>query len=96
METLTRDPQLWQQAKARAKFKSHFVTYLLVNATLWVIWYLTGAEGLGRRGEAGIPWPAWTTLFWGIGLTANFVAVYLGINHNRQAQREYERLLRQQ
>lgn len=41
MEPLQRDPYLWQKAKARARFHSHLLTYLTVNATLWVIWALT-------------------------------------------------------
>ena len=91
-----RDPYLWAKARGRAKFKSHLLVFGLVNAGLWALWALTGFEGLGRRGAAGVPWPAYTTLFWGIGLAANFVAVYLGFGRSQQTQREYERLLRQQ
>ena len=90
------DPQLWAKARARAKFKSHLLVYVLVNTGLWALWALTGFEGLGQRGAAGVPWPAYTTFFWGIGLTANFLAVYLGFGRSQQTQREYERLLRQQ
>ena len=52
MEPLQRDPYLWQKAKARARFQSHLLTYLTVNATLWVIWALTE-----RHQNGGIPWP---------------------------------------
>ena len=91
-----RDPQLWAKARARAKFKTHLLVFALVNGGLWALWALTGFEGLGRHGAAGIPWPAFTTFFWGIGLVANFLAVYLGFGSSQQTQREYERLLRRQ
>ncbi len=91
-----RDPQLWAKARGRAKFQSHLLVFALVNGGLWALWALTGFEGLGQRGAAGIPWPAYTTFFWGIGLTANFVAVYLGLSSSQRTQREYERLRRRQ
>ena len=86
MEPLQRDPHLWQQAKARARFQSQLVTYLTVNATLWVIWALT------ERHHGGIPWPLWATAFWGIGLIGRGVAAYGGYSQEQRAVREYERL----
>ena len=91
MEPLQRDPYLWQKAKARARFQSHLLTYLTVNATLWVIWALTE-----RHHTGGIPWPVWSTVFWGIGLVARGVAAYGGYNREQRTQREYERLVREQ
>ena len=91
MESLQRDPYLWQKAKARARFQSHLLTYVTVNATLWVIWALTE-----RHHGGGIPWPLWATAFWGIGLVARGVAAYGGFNREQRTQREYERLLRGQ
>jgi len=91
MEPLQRDPYLWQKAKARARFHSHLLTYLTVNATLWVIWALTD-----RQHNGGIPWPIWSTVFWGIGLVARGVAAYGGYNQAQRAQREYDRLVRRQ
>ena len=41
MEPLQRDPYLWQKAKARAKFQAHLLSYLFVNATLWILWAFT-------------------------------------------------------
>ncbi|GAB3580318.1 2TM domain-containing protein [Hymenobacter daeguensis] len=92
METLQRDPYLWQKAKARAKFQSHLVTYLVINAMLWVIWALTS------RHYGGIPWPIWTTAFWGFGLVMNGIAAYgsTGMSREQRTQREYERLVREQ
>ncbi len=91
MEPLQRDPQLWQKAKARAKFQSHFVVYVLVNAGLWLIWALTD-----HRHEGQVPWPLWATAFWGLALLLRGVATYGGFNHRQRTQREYERLVRAQ
>ncbi len=38
-----------KRIKARQEFFSHLVTYLMVNAFLWMIWVVTGA--------GGFPWP---------------------------------------
>ena len=95
METLQRDPYLWQKAKARAKFQSHLVTYLSVNALLWVIWALTDGHFHG-----GLPWPIWTSAFWGFGLVMNGLSAYGlaagGLSREQRTQREYERLMREQ
>jgi len=93
MEPLQRDPYLWQKAKARAKFQSHLVTYLVINAMLWVIWALTSSHH-----HNGIPWPIWTTAFWGFGLVMNGIAAYgsTGMSREQRTQREYEQLLREQ
>lgn len=90
MEPLQRDPYLWQKAKARAKFQSHLLTYIVVNAGLWTIWALTPQpHGL-------IPWPLWATAFWGFGLLMRGLAVYSGVNCQERTQREYERLLQEE
>jgi hypothetical protein len=94
METLQRDPHLWQKAKARAKFQAHLGTYLWVNGLLWVIWALTSSR------HHGLPWPVWTSFFWGIGLVMNGIAAYAGttsaFSREQRTQREYERLVREQ
>ena len=91
METLQRDPYLWQKAKARAKFQSHLVVYLVVNAGLWVTWALTD-----RHHQGEIPWPLWATAFWGFGLVMRGISAYGGFGREQRTQREYERLLREQ
>ena len=90
METIDRNPQLWRQAKARAKFKSHLLTYLFVNVLLWTIWALTGREA------DPIPWPLWATAFWGLSLAYRGFCIYGDLRWDNQAEREYEQLLRQQ
>jgi len=88
----TRDQRLWQIAKARTKFQGHLVTYLIVNAGLWLLWALL-PEAHGRHSE--LPWPIWSTVFWGIGLVAQGLAAYSTLNRGERTQREYERLLNQ-
>lgn len=95
----TRDQRLWQVAKARTKFQSHLVTYLVVNAGLWLLWAVT-TLGLGhhshRHSGFELPWPIWSTIFWGIGVVAQGMAAYSNFNRGERTQREYERLLNQQ
>jgi hypothetical protein len=54
--------------KKRRDFQNHLVTFVVINAAVWVIWATTGA---------GYPWPAWLTGIWGIGLLLNAWEVYL-------------------
>ncbi|TGE23393.1 2TM domain-containing protein [Hymenobacter metallicola] len=94
MEAAPRDPQLWRMAKARAKFKTHLFTYLAVNGLLWTIWFLTDFSA-GHRYGSNIPWPVWSTVFWGIGVFMNGVGVYGGLGKSQLSEREYERLVRE-
>jgi hypothetical protein len=65
------DSELREQALQRVKktrdFGAHAVSYLVVNAALWVIWAFTGA---------GYPWPVWVSGGWAIGLLLNAWDVY--------------------
>jgi len=96
MEPLKRDPYLWQKANARAKFQAHLLSYLFVNATLWVIWAFTAPHYFGRPFHSEIPWPLWVTFFWGLGLIKRGIAAYGGFTYEQRTQREYERLVREQ
>lgn len=86
-----KDPQLWHIARKRASFKSHLMTYLIVNAGLWLIWYFTGARTYGNN----IPWPAWSTLGWGIGLFFHYVGAYHHSEENA-VEKEYDKLAQKQ
>ncbi|MBC6988155.1 MULTISPECIES: 2TM domain-containing protein [Hymenobacter] len=96
MEAANRDPELWRMAKARARFKSHLFTYLVVNSVLWVIWFLTNdySDWHGHGRHFDIPWPVWPTVFWGFGVLMNGIRVYSDFG-GRQSEREYERLVRE-
>lgn len=89
----TRDQRLWQVAKARTKFQSHLVTYLLVNTGLWLLWAFTSQDFGPRHHADFLPWPIWTTVFWGVGVVAQGLAAYGNLNRGERTQREYERLL---
>jgi hypothetical protein len=90
MEAPNRDPYLWQKAKARTRFQSQLIVYLLVNTLLWSIWFVTP-----HRHE-WLPWPVWVSGFWGLGLVLRGIATYGDFSCEQRTQREYERLLRQQ
>lgn len=47
-----RDERLWQLARKRAGFQRSLVSYFVVNAFLWALWWFTA----GRRGfNTGTP-----------------------------------------
>ena len=79
-----KDDQLWQQAKARADFKIHVATYVIINGMLWLIWLFTGSVH-------SYPWPIWPTIGWGIGLIFNYLSVY---KFKNTVEKEYEKLKR--
>lgn len=83
-----RDPRLWNIAKKRASFRTHLVTYIIINAFLWVLWYLTGGRTYGND---GVPWPVWPALGWGIGLAFHYFGAYVN-NDQDNIEREYNKL----
>lgn len=95
METLTAAPEtrnadLWQQAKSRARFKAQLLAYVVVNVFIWTFWVLAPQR------HSMVPWPVFVTAFWGFGLLMRGLAAYSGFNYRQRTQREYERLLRKQ
>ena len=88
------DEKLWRIAKKRADFKRHLTTYVLVNGFLWLIWWFT----IGRHNfNAGLPWPVWPMLGWGLGLGFQYANAYSGSADKHNAiEQEYEKLKRQQ
>jgi len=86
----SRDPELWELARKRTEFKSHFVTYLVMTPFFWGIWLLTGAHTTG----SGLPWPIWPTAGWGIGVLFHFLGVYVFPKYNL-VEGEYEKLVRE-
>ena len=83
-----KDPQLWDIAKKRASFKSHFTIHLIMSAFFWLLWYLTGAKI--HNGE-GIPWPVWPMLGWGIGVLFHYIGAYVTYKNN-SVEKEYNKL----
>lgn len=86
-----KDPEIWEQARNRVAFKSHFFVYLAVNAFLWALWYFTGRH---VAHSYSVPWPLWTTLGWGLGLLMHFSKAYIFPKVN-SVDSEYEKLKNQ-
>ena len=73
-----------KRIKEKNGFKVHLVVYLVVNATLLVVWAFTGA---------GFFWPIFVIAFWGIGLVMNGYAAYHGdVITEEQIEREMRNL----
>jgi Na+-driven multidrug efflux pump len=88
---VTRNEQLWKIAKKRAKFKKYLLTFVIINAFLWTIWYMT--DYVSGRTEAMVPWPLWATVGWGIGLAFSYFRAYHEVGAEDLAEKEYEKLL---
>lgn len=58
-----------KRVKARRDVGSHAVTYVVVNAFLVIVWYVT-------TGPDSYFWPVWSLAGWGIGLVLNVWDVY--------------------
>ena len=81
-----KDPVLWEIAQRRASFKSHALSYVIVNSFLWGLWFFNEKDY-----GTGYPWPIWSTLGWGIGLSFHFAGAYIFPKAN-SVEREYEKL----
>ncbi len=83
-----KDQQLWRIAQKRAQFRRSLYSYFVVNAFLWIIWWITK----GRfTGFTGYPWPIWVMLGWGLSIVMHYFQAY----HSTKADiadREYEKL----
>lgn len=73
-----KDPKLWEIAQKRASFKTNLITYLVVNAFLWILWYISDGKGL--------PWPIWPTLGWGVGIVFHYFGAYVYPEANSQKE----------
>lgn len=82
------EQRLWRFARRRVEFKRHFIVYIFVNLFLWCLWAFTGS----KYGNNFIPWPAFVSFFWGIGLIFNFLGAYSGIKDS-MIEHEYQKLL---
>ena len=77
-----------KRLKARSEVMMHFISFLLGNAMVWVIYLLTS--------PGGHPWPLYVTMGWGIGIFAHMMGYYNEHGrgrerHEEQMQREIER-----
>jgi len=83
-----RDENLWRIAKKRAGFRRHLYVYVIINAFLWAIWWVTGDRHIVY---GHYPWPVWPMLGWGILLAFSYSYAYHG-STNDLAREEYEKL----
>lgn len=89
-----KDPVLWEIAQKRASFKTHAITYVIINGFLWGIWFLSANRHQVDFDDYGwnhFPWPLWSTLGWGIGLAFHFAGAYIFPRAN-SVEKEYEKL----
>lgn len=63
--------QALRRVKKRRDLGAHVLVYVLVNAVVWGVWAVVGANS-----QSWWPWPIFLTLFWGIGLVMNAWDVY--------------------
>ena len=71
--------------KKRRDFHAHLLVYVLVNASIVVIWAVTG--------HGGFFWPIFVMIPWGIGVVMNAWDVYHNDDFGEvEVRREMERL----
>lgn len=61
-----------RRLKKKRDFKTHLLTYALVNGFLWVVW---GVVYLAASGP-WFPWPVFPLFGWGVGLSFHAWHVY--------------------
>jgi hypothetical protein len=92
-----KDKELWEDARERASFKVHLITYILVNIFLWIIWafvkYVIKSEHVDQDTNSIIPWPLYPLAGWGIGLIFHYMKVFHW--KHKWTQKEYEKLVKQ-
>ena len=90
MET-EKERELWKLAKKRVGFKRHLATYIVINAFFWFLWYFTDRND---EDSAGVPWPIFPMLGWGIGIMFSFLGAYVFVKQD-SVEKEYEKLKNQ-
>lgn len=88
-----RNEYLWKKAQSRVAFKRHAITYVLVNAGLWVIYFAMSNQPWGERIP---PWPIWPMLGWGIGLASHYFGAYGSDDKQSKVEAEYKKLMDRQ
>ena len=88
----TNDERLWRIARRRAAFKKSLYSYLVINAFLWAIWWVTAGR---HSGFHSYPWPIWVMLGWGVGLGFQYFDAYTGNKHD-MAIEEFKKLKKEE
>ena len=79
------DAQLHELARKRVDFRRHLIVYVIINAMLWAIWFVTGK---------GYPWPVWPMAGWGIGVIFHYLFEYR-TSHFLSEEAEFLKLKRE-
>jgi len=89
----SKDAKLWNIARKRAAFKRHLISYLIINAMLWAIWFFGfySRQHFEMHFDYNIPWPAYVSFFWGIGFAFDFFNSYY-FHQDDMVEREYQKL----
>lgn len=93
-----KDPALWEIAQKRAGFKTHAVTYVIMNTFFWAVWFFSSNRHQDDFEIVNLhhfPWPVWPMVGWGIGLAFHFAGAYIFPRAN-SVEHEYEKLKQQQ
>jgi len=78
-----------KRVNARLRFYKHLTSYLLVNALLWAIAFITWAT-TGAHSVWTLIWPIWVSVFWGIGLASDYFQTFGLSETTRQRMIEEE------
>ncbi|MDP3557535.1 MAG: 2TM domain-containing protein [Bacteroidota bacterium] len=84
-----KEKELWKLAKKRVGFKRHLAIYLIINTLFWLMWLFEMKED--NENNAGIPWPLFCTLGWGIGISFSFLGAYV-FPKNNSIEKEFQKL----
>ena len=71
-----------ERLKARRGFFIHLGVYLLVNAALFAVWWMST--------PGAYYWPMWTAFGWGIGVAFHGLAVVIGSTEPTESSIEHE------
>jgi hypothetical protein len=77
-----------KRVEARKGFFSHLAAYIIVNVILVLIWFLSGSGG-------SPPWFIWTAAFWGVGVVAHCIVVFVAPGadwEQREIEKEVQRI----
>lgn len=87
MDDLALRERAEKRVEAKASLRSHWFTYIVVNAFLFAIDWWSGG---------GIDWAYWAAIGWGVGIALHTLSTFaeLGGDRERAVEREMERLRR--
>lgn len=77
-----------RELRRKREFLDHLGWFIFINAVLWVIWAVNGAD-------TDDIWPAWVTGIWGVFVVSQAWRVYRGPDgrpSEQQIQQEMQRL----